>query len=166
MIWVREGGTPHIHGHKAFHLQLVSEPTHSYQGGISGNVVLFPPLCRPAWYSSHSDVPERRIFHHVRVKYHSKINYNIYILIILLDLLTLFITSHHGQHRYSSHTTSDSSPATTVDVTPPGSFKLSILLTKFREYNNYGHLSSQICSPAYKKYAYVLPESVDHNYMI
>ena len=71
VIWVREGGTPHMHGHKAFHLQLVSEPTHSYQGGISGNVLPFPPLCRPAWYSSNSDVLERRIFHHVRVKYHS-----------------------------------------------------------------------------------------------
>ena len=33
VIWVREGGTPHMHGRKAFHLQLVSEPTHSYQGG-------------------------------------------------------------------------------------------------------------------------------------
>ena len=60
VIWVREGGTTHMHGHKAFHLQLVSEPTHSYQGGISGNVLPFPPLCWPAWYSSNSDVPERR----------------------------------------------------------------------------------------------------------
>ena len=25
---------------------VVSEPTHSYQGGISGNVLPFPPLCR------------------------------------------------------------------------------------------------------------------------
>ena len=46
VIWVRERGTPHMHGHKAFHLQLVSEPTHSHQGGISGNVLPFPPLCR------------------------------------------------------------------------------------------------------------------------
>ena len=50
-----------------------------------------------------------------------------YILIILLSLWTVFITSHHGLHRYSSHATSDSSPATTVDVTPPRSFQLSIL---------------------------------------
>ena len=76
----------HMHGHKAFHLQLVSEPTHSYQGDISDNVLPFPPLYRPAWYRSNSDVPERRNFHHVRVKYHSKINYNICILIMLLDL--------------------------------------------------------------------------------
>ena len=39
-------GTPDMHGHKTFHLQLISEPTHSYQGGISANVLPFPPLCR------------------------------------------------------------------------------------------------------------------------
>ena len=30
-----------MHGHK-----LVSEPTHSYQSGILGNVLPFPPLCQ------------------------------------------------------------------------------------------------------------------------
>ena len=123
----------------------------------------YTPLYRPAWYNSNSNVPERRIFHHVLVKYHSKINYNMYILIILLSLWTVFITSHHGLHRYSSHATSDSSPATTVFVTPSRSFQLSILVKQCREYNNYGHISSQICSSAYKKYAYVLPEYVDHD---
>ena len=78
VIWVREEDTPHLHRRKAFHLQLVSEPTHSYQGGISGNVLPFAHLCRPASYSSNSDVPETRKFHHVRVQYHSKINYNLY----------------------------------------------------------------------------------------
>ena len=91
------------------------------------------------------------------------INYNMYILIMLLSLWTVFITSHHGLHRYSSHATSDSSPTTTVFVTPPRSFQLSILVKQCREYNNYGHISSQICSSVYKKYAYVLPESVDHD---
>ena len=146
-----------------YHSQIMaSVPTHSSHGGISGSVWLFTPLYRPAWYNSNNNVPERRIFHHVLVKYHSKINDNMYILIILLSLWTVFITSHLGRHRYSSHATSDSSPTTTVIVTPPRSFQLSILVKQCREYNNYGHISSQICSSAYKKYAYVLPESVDH----
>ena len=150
-----------------YHNQIMaSVPTHSSHGGISGSVWLFTPLCRPAWYNSNSNlqhVPETRIFHHVLVKYHSKINYNMYILVILLSLWTVFITSHHGLHRYSSHATWDSSPATTVDVTPPRSFQWSILLKQCREYNIYGHISSQICSPVYNKYAYVLPESVGHD---
>ena len=121
-----------------------------------------PTPCSPP-KSALEHVPETRIFHHVLVKYHSTINYNMYILIILLSLWTVFITSHHRLHRYSSHATSDSSPATMVNVTPPRSFQLSILLKQCREYNIYGHISSQICSPVYKKYAFVLPDSVDHD---